>query len=118
MRKLVNASRPLVIVAFSLFVLPLLVFANPLSYSVANTTSGSLGSVTISCATSGTTITVGSTGTYVTEVPGSVTAVTINGYTAYYPTTTSIVLPNGHPGTVGFTSTSRVEVIDLLEGSN
>jgi hypothetical protein len=95
--------------------IPLCALAQPLYYTIGNISGGNLGTVTVWCSSSGTSVAVSTNGNFVTEVPGTVSGITINGYTAYYPTTTPVTLPNGNPGQVQFTSTSRVEVIDLLQ---
>ena len=104
------------VILLVLFV-PIAVVSQPHTYTVSSSVASGLGTVTLTSSASTTYLNVTGSGNYVTQVPSTVTSLTINGYTAYYPTTTNVVLPNGHPGRVTFTSTSSVVVIDLLEGA-
>ena len=97
--------------------MPIAVLANPINYTVTSMVGDGLGTVSLVTASGSTQVVVGGSGNYMTSVPSSVTSITINGHTAYYPVTTDIVLPNSHPGRITFTSTTSVVVLDLLEGA-
>jgi hypothetical protein len=117
MQKIFRAKSVTSFLLIIALLIPLTAIAEPIYYTIDNATSGSLGTVTVSCSASGVNVSVSSTGSYLTEVPGAVTSVTVNGQTAPYPTTTDIVLPNGHLGRISFPTTSSVIIIDLMEGA-
>ena len=110
-------NRSFWVVALLVLLVPIAVVSQPHTYTVSSSVSGGLGMVALTSVSGTTYLNVPGTGNYVTQVPSTVTSVTINGYTAYYPTVTDIVLPNGNPGRVTFTSTTSVVVMDLLEGA-
>ena len=100
-----------------LLVIPIMAFAMPLTFTVKNTTNEALGTVTLHQISGSSYLNVTAPGTWVTEVSGNVSAVTVNGYTVSYPNQGSIILPSGHAGRVDWLSTSYVEILDLQMGS-
>jgi hypothetical protein len=117
MQKISVLNRSRILALLLVLLVPFAVLADPINYTVTSRVESGLGTVTLGSTAGSTQIVVGGSGNYMTPVSSGVTSVTVNGYTAYYPVTTDIVLPNSNPGRIIFTSTTSVVVLDLLEGA-
>lgn len=90
-----------------------------MTFIIRNSTSESLGTVTLLHAQNVTTqVTISNPGDTTVSVPSPVMGATVNGQTSMKPMQTSISLPSGRRGIMTWpTNGGLIEVLDIQEGS-